>query len=439
MKPIQQTIVLSLIFLLAPISLLSAAETGKEWNARDAVAFALKNSPDSSIAQKKIEAAQAFIQQSSSGKYPRINLSSSYTQTNNPMYSFGNILNQQEFSQDIDFNDPGRTDNLQLKAELKYRIFQGGSIQASIQAAENRKESMMFMLQAVHNKLGFEVVRLYHSIIQAQEMVHARKSGLDAIHASLEVATARYEAGDLLRQNLLNIQLQKSRAKEELISANHSLALTKRAFFNLLGLESGDQKIQSSDLDQQEQPETTTPVNRPELKQYNLLVQVAEAGLKQVKGARYPAIDAFANYQVNTGFETDGTGNSWMAGIQVDYLLFDGKRTESRISKARIQLQETLELKRKLQLNINLEYEQARLKLQQARERLTVTENMVDTAIESARLTRARFKEGVVLASELIDAETRLTEARVHKSSANAMRKIAIADLRRAIGLPQFN
>jgi outer membrane protein TolC len=75
--------------------------------------------------------------------------------------------------------------------------------------------------------------------------------------------------------------------------------------------------------------------------------------------------------------------------------------------------------------------------LQQEEERLLVTERMVASASESARLARARFKEGVVLASDLIDTENRLTDSLVSHALAKTAREIAVADLRRAVGLPQ--
>jgi len=92
-----------------------------------------------------------------------------------------------------------------------------------------------------------------------------------------------------------------------------------------------------------------------------------------------------------------------------------------------------------MELAFNLEMEQAALTLNQEEERLKVTGKMVESATESARLARLRFKEGVLLASELITTENRLTDARLSHTLATASRKIAIADLRRSVGLSQFN
>ena len=87
------------------------------WTSKEAVVFGLKNNPDSRIAYQRIAAAQASRAEADALlKHPRLDLSGFYGQTNNPLLSFGNILNQGAFSDDIDFNSPGQTDNLNLKA-----------------------------------------------------------------------------------------------------------------------------------------------------------------------------------------------------------------------------------------------------------------------------------------------------------------------------------
>lgn len=438
MKKFHLFVYVFVILHLFTLVSLSAADEEKNWTAQQAVAYALANSPDSSIAKRKIEAAEAMVEQSESGNYPQIHLISEYSQTNNPMYSFGHILNQGEFDQNIDFNDPGRTDNLQLKAELRYRVYSGGQIGARIQLAKTNQANTKLALQTIHNRLSFEVIRFFHMIHQNRNLVNARRTSLEAIRASLETARARFEAGDLLKQDLLNIEVQEARAQANLIQANHDLDLTKRAFSNLLGLNDSTVAIDSADTCQQQIPEMITPDNRSEIRQVDMLINMAEIALKKAKSEQMPVVDTFANYQINTGSVLDGTGDSWMAGIKLDYALFDGHRVRGTIRAAEAHLLEAKERKQKLLLDIRLEIEQARLALQQTEEKLRVTEKMVGLALESARLSRVRFKQGVLLASELIDAETRLTDALVHRSVARATNKIAIAGLRRAVGLPQF-
>lgn len=437
MKKIQ-IVLLLFLFLLFYGLLSSAIAQEKKWGLKEAVAFALKNNPDSTISQKKIEAAEALVQQSQSGLFPQIHLSSSYTQTNNPMYSFGNILNQAQFNETIDFNNPGRTDNLQLKAEVRYRIFSGGSIGANIKMTQSQLQSSRLHLTAVQNQLAFEVVRLFHLINKAKEGTTAKKAALDSITASYQVAKARFNAGDLLKRDLLNLQLQKSKAEADLLKASHELALTKKGFSNLLGLTDSNYSIDLTNIDKQQIPPKVSYSARPEIKQVDAVVGAAKAKLDKARGAKLPVIDSFASYQVNAGTILDGEEDSWMAGIRLDYLLFDGNKASASILSAQANLAEVKEEKKKIILQIDLEVESAKLTLKQAEEELLVTVKMVDLATESARLSRVRFKEGVLLASELIDVERQLTDARVHRSAAHARQKIAVADLRRVAGLPQF-
>ena len=171
-----------------------------------------------------------------------------------------------------------------------------------------------------------------------------------------------------------------------------------------------------------------------------LAVKAQEAMVRQARSGRYPSVDAFGSYQVDKGIELeDGSGNSWAAGVRVNYALFDGQQTTAAIDQANARLMESREQLRKMELALNFELERATLALHQEEERLKVTGTMVASAMESARLSRLRFKEGVLLSSDLIDTENRLTAARISHALATTSRIIAIADLRRAVGLAQFN
>ena len=420
------------------LSEITQLQVPKVWTAENAVAFAITSNPDNFIAQKRIEEAQATAAMAKATDYPLVNLSAEYAQTNTPMYSFGNILNQGAFDNTIDFNDPGRTDNLNLKAEIAYRLYNGGRDSAEIEAAEAATDISRSNLVAVHQRLGFEVIKTFQAIIQAEEMVKVRQAALEAITASLNVGKARYDAGDLLREDLLNLDLQQSRASEDLILSQHNLELTKRSFLNLLGLHVGEVTLSNDNATPQQIPDSIDFQNRQELIQLRGLELVSLAQLKKAEGDGLPTVDAFASYQVDGGLVLEEAGDSWMAGVKMNYNLFDGKRTSSTVAKMRARLLEIQGLIKKTELALNLEIQQAELDYQQAEKRLSVTEKMVSVAEEGTRLRRARFVEGVILASDLIDFEMRLSDAQARQLTARARYQVAIANLRRVAGLEQF-
>jgi outer membrane protein TolC len=411
-----------------------------QWTVEEAVRFALDNSPDTRIIAERIRAAEAAITAARSAWYPQVGISAGYSRTDNPMYSFGNILNQGQFDNTIDFNNPGITDALNLTGEIQYRIYNGGRDEAAIRAAKAGRMATGFEQQAIRHRLGFEVVRSFYSIAQAEENVQARESALAAIRASLAAARARFEAGDMLRADLLSLEVQESRASENLIRARHGLELARRGFLNLLGLEHGKVAIVCDRESEQPVPEKPSYDQRPELQGLDAALEAAEAQVRRARGGYYPSADLFGSYRVEKGFEYDeGSGNSWMAGVKVNYNPFNGHRTEAEIARARARAAELRQQRHKLELAFNYEIEQATLALHQAEQRLEVTKKMLEQADESARLSRERFKEGVIMASDLIEVENRLTDARVGNLMARAARRIAIADLRRASGLKQFD
>jgi outer membrane protein TolC len=379
-----------------------------------------------------------MVDQVKASYYPQIGLNAEYTQTNNPMYSFGNILNQRQFDQSIDFNNPGRTDDLNLRAGLQYRLYNGGRDQAGIKAAEAGVAVSEMQQVTVSSQLGFEVVRTFYTIAQAMDMLEAHQASIKAIETSLFVARARFEAGDLLKADLLNIEVQESMAKENLIIAEHSLELARKAFLGLLGLREGQVFINTIQESEQELPEDRSYGKRPELKGLEGQIEAAEAELRIAEGGRYPTVDGLAHYQYDGGVVLHGSGDSWMGGVRVNYPLFTGGKTEADIANARAKVARLAAEKQKLELTMDLEIKQADHAYKQAEQRLQVTEKMFEQALESARLSRIRFKEGVVLASDLMNIETRLTEAQVRQTAAKAAIRVAVADLRRATGLPQF-
>ncbi|MBU0483194.1 MAG: TolC family protein [Proteobacteria bacterium] len=409
------------------------------WTAEQAVNFALHNSPDSKIAWQRIEAAKAAISLQKAALYPTLSFISEYSQTDNAMYSFGNILNQGAFDQSIDFNNPGRTDNLYGGLLLSYRLYNGGRDQAGLKAARAEVAAVEMELRVVHDRLAFEVLRSFNLIIQAEEMVKTHETMVAAINASLVVAQARFEEGVVLRPDLLDLEVQLAGARENLIQSRHAQDLAKQIFLNLLGLT--DQQLMIIPLIDRD---LQVPLNssykaRPELKNLEAMTEVAREKLRQANGGYLPVVDGYAGYGVNQGFVTGASEDSWQAGVKLQYNLFEGQRTEAEVVRATAMLAQINQQRRKVELAIELEIKQAELALHEAEERLAVTEKTVDQAAESARINRDRFSEGLILSSDLIAVENRMTNAQIRRAIALTNRRIAVAELRRALGLPQFD
>lgn len=427
-----------IVWLGAALALVFVAR-GETWTIDRAVEVALENNPDLRAAEARLEGAEAMREEARSHALPQLSLKSSYTQTDSPMMAFGSILNQRAFTFDLDFNDPGTIDNLNATASVGVNLYAGGRVSAGRRAAEAGLNAAEFDAAAARHRLVAETVRSYLDIRKAREAVAAVEAGVKAYEAAVSNAQLRFEAGQVLKADLLSLEVTLAQTREQLVEARHYQSLAERGFVFVLGLPAAERSIEmppsDPSLERIVEPQSLDYRSRPELQALRQREEAARQMRRVASGARRPSVTGFASYQYDHGWETGRDGDAWMAGVAVNYDVFNGGKSSARLRQAEAQLSELREYMRKADLGIGLEVERARLAVELAKDRVAVTELSLAQAGESAALSRARYEEGALLTSELIGVEGRLMEARMRRAAAVADRITAVAELRRAVGL----
>lgn len=428
------------MLLLAAATLPGRPAAARDWSLGEALAHARDNNPDARLAVHRIARAQAAVRQARAAYSPQLEIGSSYLRTDHPVSVFGFALNQESFSPALDFNDVPDADNLNVQGTLSLNLYSGGRRGAEVDAARALLDAAGHGRQAVWNLLELEVGRAFFTAVKTGGFVEATEGAVLAFKSSLSTAQRRLQAGTVLRNDLLDVEVRLAQSEEDLVLARNANALALRSLRTLLGIEDDAPfGIATNGGVPGLPPEAAVASgapDRPELSSARSRIRAAEARVRREKAGLLPAVDAFGTVQHDSGSEFDGSGASYVAGVQVRWKAWDGLLTRGRIDEARADLQSAIEESRKLELAIQLEIEQAELRLRAADERLAVTRKAVEQATESAELVRNRFDEGVAITTQLIDAETALTAARVRREEAHADRLIAIAELRRALGLP---
>lgn len=414
------------------------ANAAEPWTLEHSLDYALAHSPDARLAQQRIHAAQAGLEQANSAFWPRLQFHSSYTRTDNPMRVFGSILNQRDYSSSLNFNDVPDVDNLNLQGQVTLSLYAGGRNQAGRDAARANTDAAKQTSAAVRNALGFEVVRAFQTVLKTREFIRATEAAVHAFESHLDVARKRLAGGTLLKSDVLDVEVRLSQAREDLVRARNARALAERALRNLLGVE--DEDFTSADnAPTVSAPDVSKVLLHPELAAAHDREKVAQANVRVARSGYLPSLSAFGALDRDYGWVTDGEGNSYTAGILLQWDLWDGFSTRAKSREAKANLEMAREQQRKLRLALDFETEQARLELKAANERLAVTEKSIELANESASLTRNRFEQGLALSTQLIDSETALVAARVRRAEAESDQKIAIAALRKALALPQLD
>ena len=122
------------------------------------------------------------------------------------------------------------------------------------------------------------------------------------------------------------------------------------------------------------------------------------------------------------------------ASVGLKMNLFDGLSTTSRYRRAvklRAQNEDGL---RQLIEQIGLEYRTAVNDVKIAAERIRVTEKAIEQGEENLRITRDRYQNLVGTATEVIDAQTLLTQIRTDNYRAGFDYQVAMARVRKAMG-----
>jgi outer membrane protein len=408
------------------------------WSLERALQQALAANPDARLAQQRIVAAQAGLDQANATFWPRVQFQSSYTGSDNPMQVFGSILNQRAYSTTLNFNDVPSVDDLNARGLVTVPLYAGGKNTAIRKAARANTDAARQDNAAVRNALGFEVSRAFYTVLKTRQFIRAAEAGVNSFEASLAVANKRLDGGTLLKSGVLDIEVRLAQAREELVRARNANALAVRVLRNLLGIESGEFEVADS----------APSVNAPGLGDFSGRAELAAAGHREraaqeqaraAKGGYLPRVNAFGSVDYDYGWNYERGGGSYTAGALLQWDLWDGRMTRAKVAEANANVELAREEQRKLRLALDLEVEQARLDLKAADDRLRVTEKAVAQAAESASLTRARFEQELALSTQLIDAETALVAARVRRAEAEADRQIAIAAVRKALALPQLD
>lgn len=408
------------------------------WTLEQALNYALEKNPDARLAQQRIVAARAELEQANAAFWPKLQLQSSYIRTDNPMLVFGSILNQRAYRTALDFNDVPDVDNFNAKGLVTAPLYAGGRNVADRASARATMQAAKYEHAAVRNALSFEVVRAFHVVLKTRRFIEAAEAAVRAFEANREIAARRLEGGSLLKSDLLDIEVRLAQGREDLVRARNANILAERALRKLLGIEEGPFAVAET-APVAGAPDSADFSQRAELAAARERERAAEAQVRGAKGGYLPRVSAFGSVDYDYGERFGRDGESYTAGIVAHWDLWDGHLTRAKIREAQAGVTSAREEQRKLRLQLQFEVEQARLDLQAANERLAVTDRTIAHSSESAQLIRARFEQGLALGTQLIDAETALVTARVRRAEAEADQRIAVAALRKALALPQID
>jgi outer membrane protein TolC len=420
--------------------------TSQSYTLDQAIDYALANNPDLQIAIERINQAQAQLGVALSAFYPQVTARVGYETSNNPAQVFSMIVSQRDFNANSinNINNPGYRQNFRPEIIGKLSLFHGGQDYQNSKAAELGIDAAEFERSSVHNALIEAVTASYYAYLASIEAQKVAQDSISAITSELNQTKLKYDAGTVLKSDVLSLEVKLAEAQDAEIRAANGIEISKTSIANLLGLSSYQAFTVAPSSSILTKPKLTASFNdllelamaqRPEVKAAANQVEISQRKLKSEQGAYLPKADAYVSYGQNSqspGFSS--SKENVTAGVTVEMDLFSGFNTQQRVKAAERKAAEARETERKTRLAVEQEVKIAYLKLEEGLARMHVTEVSVLAADEALRLVNEERRAEVVTVTRYIESEVARNKAQSNTITAHYDALSAEAALKKAVG-----
>ena len=293
---------LAVAALLAALAAAPAA--AQPLSVEDAVGLALSENPDVRAAAERIGEAEARLGEATSAFYPRVDGRIGFARTDNPAQAFAMILNQRKFNFDLDFNNPGPTQNVRPEILGAFPIFRGGQDYLRRQAAELGVEAAKLERLAVRNALTEAVIDAFYALVAAPQLADSASASVRAVSTALDHARTGFDAGTVLKSDVLSLETRLAEAREGQLRATNAIELARTGLRTLLGQPAGQPLEISPPVgdtalalpDTVEAAVARATAARPELGAAASQVAMREREVKAERAAYLPTIDIVGGY-----------------------------------------------------------------------------------------------------------------------------------------------
>ena len=425
--------------ILLPVFIAAEADDGR-FNLSQTIEAALKANLGLQRSKDEIDAATATRSARATEFFPTLNARYGYIKRDNPTTQalglggqVGEVLTNPE-------------DEYNFVTSFSQPIFTGFALYNQFKIADLGLDIAEFTEKLTRQDVILDAKNAYFLILKAQKLMDVADETVKQIAAQKDVAENMYQVGMSPLNDLLQSQVQLANAKQALITAKNNLDLTKSQFNTLLRRQVNSPVSVVDILDftpwvqSIENCLSQAKNNRLEIEVSDLEIQIAEKDYKLSQRDFYPSVNLVGTWtKRGTDWDVDGgegigDKDFWDIRATASWDFWQWGRTKygakeklSRLSQAKLRKEQVLD-------NIDLEVKQAYLKVQESQKNITTIEKAIEQAKENLRITEERYKEQVSTTTDVLVAQTLLTETMTNYYNALYDFKIAKAILYRGLG-----
>lgn len=323
-------------------------------------------------------------------------------------------------------------------------IYSGGKLEAQKKSAEFSLNSADLNLENTRQEIKFRTTQAFYQVLQYKDLMNVRQEEMKNLSEHLETVKIQYAVGTVAMSDFLATNVQLANSRQNYNSAQINFENSVATLNNLIGLPVEttliiDDDLQYLSFDEDENFCLEYALShRPDGIAANFSVKSSEENVNQAKSGTRPNISAVisGNFSGEGAFKADHDAERWMAGIEMNWNLFDNNVTSAQVNQAKM-LQKKAESQAQEQIEkIRLEVHNAYTALRISEKNVKISEETITQAQEQFLIAKVRYEEGVDTNLNVMDAQEKLTQARTNYFSALYSYNTSKAELEKAMGIP---
>jgi outer membrane protein len=294
--------------------------------------------------------------------------------------------------------------------------------------------------------LALQVKQAYFNVLAADKGVDVARKDVESRRSNAEVARNFYNVGMIPINDLLKAEVELANSEQNLARAMSAAQVTRSAFNTLL-IRPINKPVELEDIltyipekGNYEAYLEKALSDRPEIKLLDVNMLQIDQQIRLAKSKYYP--EASLEYQyIKEGDSpaVDGGNpslepNSWQVVARLNWTFWEWGKTYYAGREQESRKRQLVQTKLDVENGIGLDVKQAMLDLEVTEKNVPTTIKAVQQAEENLRVNEERYKAQVTTITEVLDAQTLLTQARVNYYRALYDNNLGKARLDRAVG-----
>ena len=414
--------------------------TGLALSLDAAVARAVEASHRVAEARARGDAASASVGQRHAATLPQVNAAGGYTRTNH-VDEFGILLPNNQ----LRVIYPDIPNNYRARLDVQWPVYTAGRLDA-IEASARREETAVSKdIDATTADVRLDATRAFWTLAVAQASLEVVDQSLARMAEHVRDARNQVDAGLVPPNEVLTAQAQEARQRMLSIQARLARDVAEADLARLVGAAPGTQITTSTPLEPPPPPANVdaligeAKLRRPERQALEERAAGAETREFVAARGRKPtvALAGGVDYARPNSRIFPRIGEwreSWDAGVNVNWPLFDGGRTRFEVAEANANVRAVRARLAELDASIAFDIRQRASEISSNLAALDAASVGVQAATEARRVIGERFSAGVATSTDVVDAQVVVLQAQLDRTQAIAAARLAEARLNRALG-----